>query len=80
MHSTALPEDEQVKEPVTGEVPGTGLPAGVLPPLPTIEQLLMEAAIQRPEGEALIGTFGSLTYADLLIRAQNIAVALRRQE
>ena len=79
MHSTALPEDEQVKEPVTGEVPGTGLPAGVLPPLPTIEQLLMEAAIQRPEGEALIGTFGSLTYADLLIRAQNIAVALRRQ-
>ena len=48
--------------------------------LPTVEQLLIEAAIQRPEVEALIGSFGSITYSDLLIRAQNIAVALRRHK
>ena len=47
--------------------------------LATVEQLLVEASIQRPEAEALIGAFGTITYADLLIRAQNIAVALRRR-
>ena len=44
----------------------------------TLPQLLIEAAIQSPEADAVIGTFGILCYGDLLIRAQNIAVELRR--
>jgi hypothetical protein len=38
----------------------------------------VEAAIQCPEADAVMSDFGSLTYADLLIRAQNIAVVLKR--
>lgn len=45
----------------------------------TLDHLLVEAAIQCPEADALTGDFGSLSYADLLIRAQNIAVVLKRQ-
>ncbi len=48
-------------------------------PVPTLDHLLVEAAIQCPEADALTGDFGSLTYADLLIRAQNIAVTLKRR-
>ncbi len=44
----------------------------------TLPQLLIEAAIQSPESDAVVGTFGILCYGELLIRAQNIAVALRR--
>jgi non-ribosomal peptide synthetase component F len=47
--------------------------------LATIGQLLIEAAIQCPEADALIGNFGSMTYADLLIRAQNVALVLKRR-
>ncbi len=45
----------------------------------TLDQLLVEAAIQRPEADALIGDFGSMSYADLLIRAQNVALILKRR-
>ena len=44
----------------------------------TLGQLLVEAAIQCPEADALIGDFGSVSYSDLLIQAQNIAVVLKR--
>ena len=43
----------------------------------TLEQSLVEMTIRRPEGDAVVATSGTLSYADLLIRAQNIAVALR---
>jgi acyl-coenzyme A synthetase/AMP-(fatty) acid ligase len=45
----------------------------------TLDHLLVEAAIQCPEADALTGDFGSLTYAELLIRAQNVAVTLKRR-
>jgi mycobactin peptide synthetase MbtE len=86
VHPPSLPQGEQVQGPVTGEKRGgevhaqdSGLPEAkaAKQPLATVEQMLIEAAIQRPEAEAVIGSFGSLTYASLLIRAQNIAVALR---
>ena len=88
MHPPSLPQGEQVQGPVTGEKHGGEVhdeDSSLSPAkaarlnLATVEQLLIEAAIQRPEAEAVIGPFGSLTYASLLIRAQNIAVALRQQ-
>ena len=66
--------------------PGQPLPADVLTadgsasvPTCTLDQLLVEAVIQCPEADAISGEFVSLTYADLLIRAQNIAVILRKK-
>ena len=85
MHPPSLRQDEQTQGPVAlpsnaaqeGDVSG---PEDLMTPaLATIEQLLVEAAIQCPEADALIGTFGTLSYADLLIRAQNIALVLRQQ-
>ncbi len=55
-----------------------GAPGGASDPA-TLDQLLVEAAIQCPEADALIGDFGSMTYADLLIRAQNVALVLKRR-
>ncbi len=48
--------------------------------LVTLGQLLVEASIQCAEADALIGDFGSMSYADLLIRAQNIALVLKRRD
>jgi non-ribosomal peptide synthetase component F len=62
-----------------GTEPGMSPPGGASPiPATMLDHLLVEAAIQCPEADALVGDFGRLTYADLLIRAQNIAVVLKR--
>jgi non-ribosomal peptide synthetase component F len=44
----------------------------------TLPRLFIETAIARSESLALLGSEGALRYGDLLLRAQNVAVALRR--
>ena len=61
-----------VSPPAKSPAPGNSSSGATLP------QLLIEAAIQCPEADAVTGSFGILCYGDLLIRAQNVAVALRR--
>lgn len=71
--TTSLKELQTQADQLTAD--GSGAAA-----LVTLGQLLVEASIQCAEADALIGDFGSMTYADLLIRAQNIAVVLRRRD
>lgn len=72
LSSMRLEEPQTPTPDVSGGGNGGSTPA-------TVGQLLTEAAIQCPEADALIGDFGSITYADLLIRAQNVAVVLKRR-
>ncbi len=43
----------------------------------TLEQLFLEMTVRAPGATALLGDEGSLSYSDLLIRAQNVAALLR---
>ncbi len=78
----ALPPEEQKQAPapVAGAADAQpGVVEASLADPGTLAELLVEAAIQRPEADAVTSGVGSLSYADLLIRAQNIAVALRQR-
>ena len=70
-----LTSDQQFK---THGSPEPWAESGAAASIAALPQLLVEAAIQSPEADAIVGTFGILCYGDLLIRAQNIAVALHR--
>jgi non-ribosomal peptide synthetase component F len=72
-----VPPSTRLNEPDTEAAIDLAGDAGAAD-IATLDHLMVEAAIQCSEADALVGDFGSLTYADLLIRAQNIAVVLKR--
>ncbi len=49
-------------------------------PESTLPELLVQTTVRCPQATALLGREGALSYAELLLRAQNIAVRLKRMD
>ncbi|MGI8772145.1 MAG: non-ribosomal peptide synthetase [Acidobacteriaceae bacterium] len=68
-----MPQQHAIEERIPQAYAGSGTRESDA----TLEQLFLELTVRAPGATALLGDEGSLSYSDLLVRAQNVATLLR---